>query len=202
MLATQDIRGGEARGASPDDDDGRRHGTRRWPCRSGRPGPSFSDVGQIADSLYAPTLNRIERWGTHRLAGGQAEAGVVPWAPDGVADDKPVDQRAMIVRAVWTNGKHRIARSNEQHLFLIDPPKDLPAVRKIPDRESASEIGHRTRRIGHWGNSIGERPRSRDCSHSTNARGEYLRYQGVGDTLVRLIQRRRACGELASSHVR
>jgi hypothetical protein len=27
---------------------------------------------------------------------------------------------------VWANRKHRIARSNEQHLFLIDPPKDLP----------------------------------------------------------------------------
>ena len=140
-LPTQDVRGGEAGGASPDDDDGRRHGTRRWPCGPGRFGRSFPDVGQVADSLYAPTGNRIQRWGTHRLAGGQAEAGVVPWAPNGVTDDKPVDQRAVIVRAVWANRKHRIARSNEQHLFLIDPTKDLRSVRKIPDRESAAEIG-------------------------------------------------------------
>ena len=103
--------------------------------------PLFSHERRVADPLDAPAGNRIQRGGTQRFAGSQAETGVVPWAPNGVADDQTFDERAVIVRAVGAKGKDRIARSNEQHVFFIDAAQDLPSIRKVLNGESAPEVG-------------------------------------------------------------
>jgi len=47
--------------------------------------------------LHTPARDRIERRRCDRLAGAQAEAGMVPWAPHGVRDDQPVGERPAIV---------------------------------------------------------------------------------------------------------
>jgi hypothetical protein len=82
-------------------------------------------------ALHAPTWNWIERRRAQGLAGPQAEAGMVEWTSDGVVDDQPIGQRAVIVRAVRADGEPFIARSRKEHVFVGNTPQHHSAAGDI-----------------------------------------------------------------------
>src|SRR6185503_15008975 len=104
-LAPQHVRRREAGGAAVDDHHrcgsagGRR--TRRAGIDLGvGPGELLTHEDDITRALDPPAGNRIERRRAHRLAGTQAETGVMPWTPQGAVGSDAVGQRPVIVRAV------------------------------------------------------------------------------------------------------
>src|SRR5262245_5513069 len=146
--AAKHVCGGKTRSASANYHDRRRRRTRGQPRRY-RLRLSFSDVRRVSDALDAPAGNWIQCGSAQRFAGTHAETRMMPWTPDGVADDQAFDQRAVVVRAVAAKGEQAIACSNEYYVVFIDPSQDLSSVRKILNRESVSEIGQLAGRFGH-----------------------------------------------------
>src|SRR5438105_13860542 len=84
----------------------------------------FADEHGVALALDAPAGNGIERRRAHGVTGAKAEARVVQRTPDRIADEEPVAERAMIVRAVRADSEHLIANARDQHLVVADAPDD------------------------------------------------------------------------------
>src|SRR5207302_6943181 len=60
----------------------------------------FPDAEAVALALDAVARDGKGRRSGDRLARAQAEAGVVPWAANRIADDQPFRERAAVMRAV------------------------------------------------------------------------------------------------------
>src|SRR6185369_9958114 len=95
--------------------------------------------------LHTPARDRIERRRCDRLAGAQAEAGMMPWTPHGVRDHQPVGERPAIVRAARSDREEFIAAACEQHGFLADMSADHAAVSELIERDALREV--RTTRL-------------------------------------------------------
>ena len=65
----------------------------------------LADDDDIAVSLDSPACNRIECGRAYRVAGLQAETGVVPRTSNSLVDDYSVGKRTVIVGAVGANGE-------------------------------------------------------------------------------------------------
>ena len=91
--------------------------------------------------VHAPARHRIERRRSDRLAGAQAEAGMVPRAAHGVADRQSLGERPAVVRAGRTDGEEFIAAARKQDRFLPDMSADHAAVGEVVERDALREIG-------------------------------------------------------------
>jgi hypothetical protein len=97
----QHLRGREADGTAADDHDSRgRVGRRRLRCRL--PAGILAlptDKHLLVIALDSPAGDRIEGRGAERLAGAQAEAGVVPRTADRISDYETFLERPAVMRA-------------------------------------------------------------------------------------------------------
>src|SRR5215218_5879848 len=77
---------------------------RRRAASPDRCGVEFSpDHDELAAAFDAPAGQRIESGRGERLAGAQAEAGVMPGAPHGLADHDTVGERRAVMGALCAN---------------------------------------------------------------------------------------------------
>ena len=81
--------------------------------------------------LDRPAVDRAERRRAQRLAGAQAEAGVMPGAAHRVADQQPFGERAVIVAAVRADGEDLAAAARQQHLLVADMADQHAAVGEL-----------------------------------------------------------------------
>ena len=139
------LRRGIARRACTDDNNRLRRLSGRWADMNSR-----RSVGQLrlardedhpVTGLYFPARDGSQRGRAQRLARPEAEASVVPWAPDRVTDNDPLAERRSVVGAARSGGKEFLAVSYEQDTFAPDVTDEHAA---ISDRGS----GHATREIG------------------------------------------------------
>ena len=96
----QHLGGSVARGAAADDDDRRRQPGAWRPRRRRRACSSFSRTKALPSRCSTRQHgDRVQRRRAQRLAGAQAETGMVPRTADGIVDEKPLGKRAAVVRA-------------------------------------------------------------------------------------------------------
>ena len=127
-----------ARGVAANDDD--------------RPQPSCTFRRAVRRHLFAcedgatppfdpPTGNRVESRRAERLAGAQAEAGVMPRAPDRIVNEQALLKGAIVMGADGTDGKHLFAASRKQRRFTIDVSEQHGPVGDRRERDPLNEIG-------------------------------------------------------------
>src|SRR4029450_3452441 len=95
----------------------------------------------VADALHAPARARIEGRRPERLTRAQAETRVMPGAPHGVADDQPLRERSVVVRAMRADGKQRLAPSHDDDVIVFDTTGDGRAIWKIAEWQTFLEVG-------------------------------------------------------------
>ena len=94
------------------------------------------------------TGQRVERRGAHRDAGAQIEAGVVPRAADGVADDQPFGERAAVVRAGGAERHDLVVRpADEQHGLAARVPEQRRVGGEVAGRDPRFEVRPRELRF-------------------------------------------------------
>ena len=82
----------------------------------------------VAGAFHAPARDGVEGGCAQRLAGFEAETGVVPGASNGVAHDDALSERTVVVRAMRTHGEESIAGASQENLILADAPDDHAPV--------------------------------------------------------------------------
>ena len=130
-LPPKHVRGRETSRAAAKNEDGFRRtrgGRARWRCRLRK---LRADVDRVALAIDAPARDRIERRRPQRVARAQAEARVMPRTADGVADDEPVGERAVVVRAVRADGEDLLAPPHQNHVVVADSCRRRSAVRQV-----------------------------------------------------------------------
>jgi len=98
-------------------------------------------VAAVVLLVDTPARDRVQRRGAQCLSGAQAEAGMVPGAAHGIADDQPLGERAAIVGAGRADGKKLAAAAREQHRLLPDMPAEHASVGNVVQRNALREIG-------------------------------------------------------------
>jgi hypothetical protein len=106
----------------------------------------FAHEHRAVALFHAPARHRIEGGRSERLAGAQAEAGMVPGTAHDIANDQSLSERAAVVRAGRANREQFIAATRQQHGLLAHMPAHHGAVAKISERNPAREI--RSLRLG------------------------------------------------------
>src|SRR5262249_30955372 len=103
-----------------------------------RPGLPCLEVGQfLADDnsavrlLNSPMRLGVERGRTQPLSRSKAEAGVMPWTAHGVANDKTIDERPLVMRAMRANRKAFMPLLYNQHLGITDLADKLAGFLEI-----------------------------------------------------------------------
>jgi len=91
--------------------------------------------------LDFPTRDRVQRRRAQRLTAAQAKAGVVPRAADGVGDEHPLGQRAVVMAALRPDCEQRSTAAREQHRFAPDLPQDHAAVGEIRVGDPLGKVG-------------------------------------------------------------
>src|SRR5262249_55918154 len=100
--------------------------------------------------LYLPARHRIERRRSDRLAGAQAEAGVMPGAAHGVIDHQALGERPAVMRAGRADRENLVAAPGQQHRLVAHAAADHLSVGEIAQRNSLGEVGTlRLRLFGH-----------------------------------------------------
>jgi len=138
-LAPQHLGRGISPGTTADDNDRLRPRIRT--CRPSGGLKLFPDINRPLVLLDPPARDRIERWRMQRLPAAQAEAGVVPWAADGVGDEDPLGERTVIMGTLRPDGEQRAAVAREHHRFARDLPQDHAALGKIRDGDPLGKVG-------------------------------------------------------------
>ena len=75
-----------------------------------------------------------------RLAGAQAEAGVMPGAPHGIADDDPVGERRAVMGALCADREHVVALPDEEDRLVADMPFKEGAVAQSGERNALGKV--------------------------------------------------------------
>ena len=121
---------------------------RRQPARRRIAGAaSFSPHDDaVALPLHLPARDGVERRRPQRLAGAQAEAGVVPGAAHRVADDSPSAERTAVVRARGADGEDLLAAPRQQHRLLSHLAGQHAALRAPARRAPCCSVMSATRR--------------------------------------------------------
>src|SRR5262245_428180 len=137
-LAAQHVCGGQAGCSCAHDNDGRGRS-----CRRGAFGGAvepLADVHALAYPLDPPAGDWIERWRTQGFTGPQAEAGVVPGATYGLADNEPFGKRAVVVRAEGPHRGERVALADEENLLTLDQPNDHRPVGHAAEGDAGPKV--------------------------------------------------------------
>jgi hypothetical protein len=66
----------------------------------------------------------------------QVKAGVMPWTPYGLVDDKPVTERPIVVRAFGADREHLRPAPHQQHRLVAEVADQLASVGKFGKRNS------------------------------------------------------------------
>ncbi len=134
--------GSTVAGATAADDDDRFRCARiRKRRRAWRRIALFADIDDAALVFHPPARDRIERRRTHRRACAKAEAGMMPRAADGIADEKPLRERSAVMRTGGGNRKYFLAASRQQDCLATDVSRQQSAVRQLRQSHSIGEIG-------------------------------------------------------------
>src|SRR6185437_9278032 len=89
----------------------------------------------------------------HRLSRAQVEAGVVQRAPDRVADEQAVGERAVVVRAERAGDEHLVAHARDDDLLVADAGAHDAAGLHGGDRNAVTEVRQGGISSGHVGSS-------------------------------------------------
>ena len=65
------------------------------------------------------------------------------WTPDGVADQKPVGERAVVVRAIRADGEELRRGMNQQHIVFADATSENLSFRDRFQRDASCQISCR-----------------------------------------------------------
>src|SRR5262249_41970181 len=106
---------------------------------AGRPDLSAPKRGPIA-LFPAPARHRVEGGRCDCLAGTQAEAGMVPGASHGVADNQSVGERAAVMRTSRADREQFVAMAREQHGVVAHMPAHHAAIGNVTNGHAAGEI--------------------------------------------------------------
>jgi len=142
LLAPQHLGSRKAGSAPADDDDPVR-------CRAGRPLARLAlrlRLLRAHENLAVALLDRPARErgqgrGAHRFPGPQVETGMMPGAADRVADNEPIHQRTVVVRAVGADREHLRPTPHQQNLLVADMAGQLAAIGKLGERNALRQIG-------------------------------------------------------------
>jgi hypothetical protein len=113
-LAAQRLGSAAARSAPTQNDDRPRCTGDRKRRRNWRWLAFLANKDHATLSLDAPAADRIKRRWPSRLAGAQAETGVMPRAPNSILDQEAVAQRPAIMRAHSADREDLLATSCQQ----------------------------------------------------------------------------------------
>ena len=98
----------------------------------------------VAGAFHAPARDGVEGGRTQRLAGFEAETGVVPRASNRVAHDEAFGKRTVIVRAMRADREESIAGASQKNMILSDVPEDhAPSAMELaltPRAKSLDEL--------------------------------------------------------------
>src|SRR5262245_31487885 len=100
----------------------------------------FAHEDHVAVALNSPAWNRIQSRRAQRLATAQAEAGVMPWAPDRVLDNQSIGERSVIVSAMGAHRKEFTPGTSQYGVLVADPPEHDAMIRKIGDRDPFAQV--------------------------------------------------------------
>jgi hypothetical protein len=101
----------------------------------------FSDIDCPIALLDPPARNRIEGRRAQRLAGAQAEAGVVPRAADGTGDECPLGEWTVVMGAFRPDREQRPAAARQQNRFARDVPQDHAALGEVSNGDPLGKVG-------------------------------------------------------------
>ncbi len=132
-LAAQRRRGGAACGARAHDDDRAR---RRRGSHGRGVGLARADADASVRARDVEAGQGVQRGAALGVARAQIEAGVVPGAPDRVADDDALAQGAAVVRAGRADGEHVGAAADEQHRLAARVAQQASRPRRASPRLS------------------------------------------------------------------
>jgi hypothetical protein len=94
----------------------------------------------VVDPLDPPARNGIECRRSNRFAGAQAEAGVMPGATDGVANDETIGERPFVMGAVGADGKDVVPGLDDEHFLFTDSPANHAVGTEFSSGDSLCEI--------------------------------------------------------------
>ena len=128
----------ETRRSGTHDDD--RVGRRRRCAPRDRVRLLRPDAHAVAFANHAPRRHRIQGGGPERFARPAAEAGVMPRASDGVADDQSLREGSAVVRAGRAGGEDFLAAAPEDHGILADAAGEDSPVGNRRDLHAGLEV--------------------------------------------------------------
>ena len=114
-----------------------RAGASGWPARGRTLG---TDEDAAGPPLDVPARQVIQGRRSQRLARPQAETGMVPGAPHGIADQQPLDQGAAVVAARRADREPFLALSDQQDCLVARVTHDHTAVRDVALRNALGEV--------------------------------------------------------------
>jgi hypothetical protein len=100
----------------------------------------FAHEHHLAAALDSPAWNWIQGRRAQRLTAAQAEAGVMPRAPDRVLDNQSIGERPVIVSAVGTHGKELTTGTSQHGVLVADAPEQDSMVRKGSNRNPFAQV--------------------------------------------------------------
>jgi hypothetical protein len=90
--------------------------------------------------LDVPARHRVQRRRAKRLAGRQAERGVMPGTAHRPIDEQAVGKRSAIVRADGADREHCVSASRAHHRFAVRMPEQHGAVGDARERDSFGQV--------------------------------------------------------------
>ena len=91
--------------------------------------------------LDLPTRDRVECRSPQRLSCAQAEAGVVPWAADGIRDEYTLSKRTVVMGTLRPDREQLPTAARNQHCFAAGLSQDHAALGEICYRDPLAEVG-------------------------------------------------------------
>ena len=108
--------------------------------RRGRLFQLLSHEDLVAGAFHPPARDRVQGGRTQRLAGFEAETGVVPGASNRIVDDEALGKRTVVVRAMRADREEPIAGARQDDIVLPDVPEDHASVGKRVGLDPTREI--------------------------------------------------------------
>jgi hypothetical protein len=141
-LPAKPLRCGVARGARADDHHRRRVGRdfAVWRGRKLACGKLAGDEEHPVALLDSPASDGVERRSAQRLAGAEAEAGVMPGAAHRVADAQPLPEWAAVMGTGGPDGEDVVAVSGDEHRLSLYVAREHSPVGKLGQRDAATEV--------------------------------------------------------------
>src|SRR5690606_21837035 len=107
--------------------------------------PLAGDHWSYVLRLNIPARQVGQRGRPERLAGAEAECGVVPGTPDRLANDETLGERPPVVRAASTDGRERAAAPREQDWLAAGVTEQSTALRNRAGIDAHRQVRPRQR---------------------------------------------------------